>query len=314
MIWPFRKLSRPEPPAPAVTDAEAIVRRARRLRFRVRPLAITALAGAYVGARPGSGLIFSELKPYEPGDDVRHLDWNVTARQDRPYVRRFEQERLLTLWLIVDVSASMRFGLPGATKADRAIQAAALLAAAAIQGGDRVGLMLISDRIEAELPPGAGPRHLSGLLRLLVATPTVSRRTDLTRALLHLRPGRRRGLVVLLSDFLDLGPTRPWREAARRHELMALRVVDPREEELPASGLLALREAESGMRQLIDSGSQSVRAAYAKAARERRAAFLSWCSMVGVAAHDLSTDLDPISPLSRIFRSRSRRGRIVQRT
>src|SRR3954454_1723160 len=159
MRWPFRRLSRAIPDRPPKVDATAIVRRARRLRFRVRPGAVSALSGAYLGARPGVGLAFSELRAYEPGDDVRHLDWNVTARQGKPYVRRFVEERALTLWLIVDLSASLRFGPDGRTKADRAAQAAALLATAAIQNGDRVGLSMVTDRVEAELEPGGGPRH-----------------------------------------------------------------------------------------------------------------------------------------------------------
>src|SRR5205823_2052965 len=148
-------------------------------RFRVRPEAVSALAGAYHGARKGTGLTFAELRAYEPGDDVRHLDWNVTARQGRPFVRRYVEERALSLRLIVDVSASLRFGPEGRTKADRAAQAAALLAAAAIQSGDRAGLALVSDRVEAELPPGGGARHLARLLRALVATSSTSRRTAL---------------------------------------------------------------------------------------------------------------------------------------
>ncbi len=159
---------------PRPLDATAIVRRARRLRFRVKPGAVSQLAGAYHGARPGVGLTFAELRAYEPGDDVRHIDWNVTARQGRPFVRRFVEERALSLWLVVDVSASMRFGAERATKADRAAQAAALLATAAVQNGDRVGLVLVSDRIELELAPAGGVRHLSQLVRALVATPTTS--------------------------------------------------------------------------------------------------------------------------------------------
>src|ERR1700761_7478572 len=159
MIWPFRR--RVPAPRPASLDAAAIVRRARRLRFRVRPDAVSQLAGAYHGARPGVGLMFSELRAYEPGDDVRHLDWNVTARQGKPFVRRFIEERALTLWLIVDISASLRFGPEGQTKADRAVQSAAILATAAIQAGDRAGLALVSDRIEAEIPPAAGARQLA---------------------------------------------------------------------------------------------------------------------------------------------------------
>src|SRR4051795_8690229 len=193
MFWPFRK--RTTPPRPkAVPDAAAIVRRARRLRFRVGPDAVAMLAGAYHGARPGVGLMFSELRAYEPGDDVRHLDWNVTARQGKPYVRRFVEERALTLWLIVDVSASLRFGPEGRSKADRAAQAAALLATAAIQNGDRVALALVSDRVEAELSPAGGLRHLARLLRALVATPSTSRGTAMTVGLARLRRTTRRSL------------------------------------------------------------------------------------------------------------------------
>src|SRR3954453_4940566 len=179
MFWPFsRRKPTKDADRPAV-DAAQIVRRARRLRFRVKPGAVSQLAGAYHGARPGIGLTFAELRAYEPGDDVRHLDWNVTARQGRPFVRRFVEERALTLWLIVDVSASLRFGPEGRSKADRAAQAAALLATAAVRNGDRVGLAMVSDRVEAELPPGGGDRHLARIVRALVATPSSSRRTDL---------------------------------------------------------------------------------------------------------------------------------------
>src|SRR5436305_4179238 len=144
MFWPLVARAKVEPERTPV-DAAGIVRRARRLRFRVRPEAVALLAGAYHGARPGVGLTFSELRAYEPGDDVRHLDWNATARQGKPYVRRFVEARALTLWLIVDVSASLRFGPEGHSKADRAAQAAALLATAAIRNGDRAGLILVSD-------------------------------------------------------------------------------------------------------------------------------------------------------------------------
>ncbi|MFO0909885.1 MAG: DUF58 domain-containing protein [Isosphaeraceae bacterium] len=293
---------------PSRVDAAAIVRRARRLRFRIKPGAVSTLGGAYLGARPGVGLTFSELHAYEPGDDVRHLDWNVTARQGRPYVRRFVEERSLTFWLVVDISASLRFGLDGKTKADRAAQAAALLATAAIHNGDRVGLCLVTDRVEAEVPPGGGERHLARLIRALVATPAASRQTDLTVGISRLRRTTRRALVVVLSDFLlpSPAPNGLWRRAARRHEVIALRLVDPREEELPAAGLLAVEDTESGQHRLVPSSSRRVRARYAEAAVRRRAAFRSWCGATGVAGHDLSTEVDPIAPLTRIFAGRAR--------
>ena len=155
MFWPFSRGKKSKKPAIAPIDACADRAQARRLRFRVRPEAVTQLAGAYHGARPGVGLTFAELRAYEPGDDVRHIDWNVTARQGKPFVRRFVEERSLTLWLVLDVSASMRFGMEGRTKADPAAQAAALLATAAVHNGDRVGLLMVSDRIEVELRPPA---------------------------------------------------------------------------------------------------------------------------------------------------------------
>lgn len=311
MFWPFRGRVRDSGEIPQTVDAAAIVRRARRLRFRVKPGAVSALSGAYFGARPGQGLTFAELRAYEPGDDVRHLDWNVTARQGRPYVRRFVEERALTLWLIVDVSASLRFGPDGRGKADRAAQAAALLATAAVHSGDRVGVALVSDRIEAELRPGGGERHLARLIRALVATPSSSRQTDLSVGLAHLKRSTRRALVVVLSDFLTAEPlpVGPWRRAARRHEVLALRWVDPREEVLPDAGLLSLVDAERGDRRLVDSGSRKVREAYATAASARREAFRRWCSSTGIAGHDLATDVDPLQHLTRIFTGRASHAR-----
>ena len=305
MRWPWNGERPKQEPAPI--DAAAIVRRARRLRFRVRPEAVALLAGAYHGARPGVGLTFAELRAYEPGDDVRHLDWNVTARQGKPYVRRFVEERSLTLWLFVDVSASLRFGPDGRTKADRAAQAAALLATAAIQNGDRVGLAMVSDRVEAELPPGGGPRHLARLVRALVATPAASRRTNLAAALPRLRQPARRALLVVLSDFLTPEPAAPWRQAARRHDVVALRFVEPREDALPDAGLIDLEDAELGTRRTVDSRSARVRADYAKAAEARRIAYRSWCAGAGLTGHEVSTAEDPIGALIRIFTGRSAR-------
>lgn len=238
---------------------------------------------------------------------MRHLDWNVTARQGRPYVRRFIEERSLTLWLIVDVSASLRFGTEGRTKADRASQAAALLATAAIQNGDRVGLALVSDRIEAELPPGGGTRHLARLVRALVATPATSRRTALAVGLTRLRRTARRALIVAFSDFLTPEPVGLWRQASRRHEVCAIRLVDPREDALPDAGLLAVEDAELGTRRIVDSSSSRVREAYAEAAQERRTDYRRWCASAGLTGYEMSTADDPIGPLIRIFTGRAQR-------
>jgi uncharacterized protein (DUF58 family) len=298
---------------PTPADAAAIVRQARRLRFRVRRGAVTDLAGAYLGARPGTGLAFSELRAYEPGDDVRHIDWNVTARQGRPYVRRFVEERALTLQLIVDVSASLRFGPEGRSKADRAMQAAALLATAAIQNGDRAGVILVSDRVEAELAPAGGPRHLARLVRTLIVTPAASRRTALAVGIARLRRRARRALVVVLSDFLDAGSEsiRAWNRVAKRNDVIACRIIDPREEALPDARLARLVDAEEGSRRLVDMSAPKVRDAYARAAEARRLAFRRFCASAGLTPFELVTTDDPIGPLIRFFAERARsRGKL----
>ena len=305
--WPFRLLSPAEAARPAKVDVAAILRKARRLRFRVRRGVVADLVGAYAGARAGSGLTFADLRPYEPGDDVRHLDWNVTARQDRPYIRTFTEERALTLWLLVDVSASLRFGPDGASKADRAVQAAALLATAAIRSGDRVGLALVSDRVEAEIAPGGGSAHLARLIRALVATPSRSRRTALEVGLRGLARSRRRALLIVFSDFLTVDAPSVWKVAARRHDVVAVRVVEPRERAIPPAALVDLVDAETGARQTVDFGSQAVRDAYARAGDDRDRDFRRWCATSGVVGVDLPTTSDPISPLIRFFAARGRR-------
>ena len=310
MFWPFRSWRQPPDPGPPRVDAASLIARARRLRFRVRRGSMADLIGAYQGSRAGSGLAFAELRPYEPGDEVRHLDWNASARQGRPFVRRFAEERALTVWLVVDVSASLRFGPDGASKADRAVQAAALLATAASRSGDQAGLILVSDRVEAEIPPGLGPRHLARVIRTLVVTPSRSRKTDLAKGLAGPSRSRRRALIVVLGDFLgdELAPA--WEAATRRHDVVAMRVVEPRELRLPPAGLLDLVDAETGATRVIDAGSRRVRDAYARAADDRARRFRSWCGSSGVIGLDLPTAADPMATLIGFFSARARqRGR-----
>ena len=260
-----------------------------------------------MGPRPGVGLTFAELRAYEPGDDVRHIDWNVTARQGKPFVRRYVEERSLTLWLVIDVSASMRFGNDGRTKADRAAQAAALLATAAVHHGDRVGLLMVSDRLEVELVPAGGIRHLSQIVRALVATPTTSLKTLLGVGLSRVRRSARRAMIVVLSDFNSDEPIGIWRRAARRHDTIALRIVNPLEERLPEAGLLFLEDAENAKPTVINSSSRRQRAWYARAADEQKQAFHRWCASSGVDGFTMSTEVEPILPLIELFAQRTAR-------
>ncbi|WZO97585.1 DUF58 domain-containing protein [Isosphaeraceae bacterium EP7] len=285
------------------SQAAALLRQVRRLRFRARPGDLAQLSGAYLGSRPGSGLTFSELKPYEPGDDVRHLDWNVTARQGRPYVRSYIEERALTLWIVADISASLGFGPPRARKADRAMQCAALLATAALRNQDRVGLLLVGDRIEHELPPGGGVPHLSRLLRLLVLAPCSGQKTNLNAAIERLARLERRSLIVVLSDFLDLPDPIAWGKIASRHQVRALRFVAPLEREIPQTGLLSVTDAESGASIVRDTASTRASARYSHGATQRQTAFTRWCRSSGVLGTEVDTRHEPLVALLRLFRN-----------
>ena len=224
-------------------------------------------------------------------------------------MRRYVEERALSLWLVVDVSASMRFGQERATKADRAAQTAALLATAAVQNGDRVGLALVSDRIELELAPAGGVRHLSQLVRALVATPTTSPGTKLSIGLARVRRTARRAMLVVISDFIAEEPSLTWRRAARRHDTIAIRVVDPRETKLPDSGILSLEDVERGKKRIVDSSSRRLRKEYAATALERSQTFQRWCANSGIQPFTMMTDTDPIIPLIELFsRRNTRRG------
>jgi uncharacterized protein (DUF58 family) len=293
------------PAQPGLQPAQ-VVRQARRLHFRVEPRVVSQLAGAYLGSRPGTGLAFSELRAYEPGDDVRHIDWNVTARHGRPFVRHYIEERALELALVVDVSASMRFGPAGRGKADRAAQAAALLASAAIENQDLASLILVSDRIEHELPPAGGARHLAILLRSLVTSPSNSRATALPVAAERLLVRSGRSLIVLISDFLEPGPPLLWRRLARRHRLVMMRIQDPREIELPRAGKLEVQDPETGQACLLDSSRESDRRAYRSWVEKRTRHFHRWCVETGAESLDLSTATDPLRPLLAFFRARRR--------
>ncbi len=287
-------------------NSAQILREARRLQFLVHPRALAELAGAYHGARPGAGLTFAELRPYEPGDDVRHIDWNVSARQQRPYVRHYTEERSLTLWLAVDLSASMKFGQVGRTKADRACQAAGLLAAAAIHNGDRVGLLLVGNRIVQELPPQAGIKHLAHLLRLLVEGRATDVPTSSNLSTIPARFGRKshphRALIICLSDFRDPLDCYTWRRLAAKHQCTAIRIYDPLEVELPRVGLIHAVDPQTGLKYPIDTDSQSVRNRYREDATLRQELFDQFCRQSCVVGWQLSTADDPLRSLQKLFR------------
>jgi len=290
-----------------VTPRE-VIRRVRRLEIRTRRLVEESLAGSYHSVFKGRGMEFSEVREYVPGDDVRTIDWNVSARMGHPFVKKYTEERELTVVLVVDASGSERFGSGPSTKMQVSAEISALLAFSAIRNNDRVGLLLFTDRVELFLPPRKGREHGLRVLREVLAIRPRGSGTRIARALEFLqRVVTKRAVIFVVSDFQDEGFERPLRVAGRKHDLVAVSVADPREARLPDIGLLSVVDAETGERGLIDSGSARVRLAYAEAARRRIEELRGTFRRCGVDLLELSTGEPYELPLSRFFRERARR-------
>ena len=251
---------------------EELSKKIRRLEIRTRREVTEALAGDYKSAFRGSGMEFDEVREYQPGDEVRQIDWNVTARQGRPFVKRFQEERELTVFLAVDVSASMRTGQGAASCADLAAELTATLAFSAVKSNDKAGLLLYSDRVERFLPPRKGAPHAMRILHDALGCQPAGRGTGLGAALEQIgRVLRHRAVVFILSDFLGGGDyDQALRRLALRHDVIALALDAADEGRLPEEGLVEFEDAESGERRLVDCSSPAVRRAYAAAALSRR--------------------------------------------
>ena len=282
--------------------------RIRRIEIRARRLVANVFFGEYHSVFRGRGIEFSEVRQYEPGDDVRSIDWNVTARMGAPYIKKYVEERQLTVLLVVDVSASSAFTSTGTSKRDLAAEVAAMLAFAAVANNDRVGLIAFSDHVEEYVPPGKERRHVLRIIRELLYLQPQGRGTDIGAALSYLvRVTQRRAVVFLLSDFFDEGYEPQLRAAAVRHEIVALTLNDPREDELPDVGLLDLQDAETGARIAVDTSDHAVRDAYARRAAEARGRRRRSFAAAGVEEIELRTGQPYVQPLLRAFRARERR-------
>jgi uncharacterized protein (DUF58 family) len=232
----------------------------RRIQIRTRTILDAGIVGSYHANFKGRGMEFAEVREYQPGDDVRDIDWNVTARTGTPHVKRFVEERDLTLLLLVDVSGSQSFGSRYLLKRDYAAELAAVLAFSAVANNDRVGAVLFSDRIEGWVPPAGGRDHALRIVRDLLAVEPESRGTRIDEALLFARRVmKRRGIVALISDFQDRGYERALGVLRRRHDVIAMHLWDPREQELPAAGLVALGDPETGQVVVVDTSDERVR-------------------------------------------------------
>ncbi len=285
-----------------------VIRQIRRLQIRARRAVEDLVGGEYHSAFKGMGIVFEEVREYQPGDDIRTIDWNVTARMGHPFIKRFIEERELTVVLLVDCSGSQQFGTQLQQKKEVVAELAAVLAFSAINNNDKVGLIAFTDHIERFVPPRKGSRHVLRIIRDVLFFQPSRRGTAIRQALDYLnRILHRRAIVFLLSDFLDRGFEQSLKRTAKRHDLIAIRVADPREENLPSVGLLELEDAETSERLLLDTSSRRLREAYAQAARRRREALRQLTRAAGADFIEASTDGHHLDALIRFFRLRERR-------
>ncbi|MDP7115188.1 MAG: DUF58 domain-containing protein [Myxococcota bacterium] len=282
---------------------------------RIRKIHITTahqvddlMAGDYVSVFKGRGMEFEQVREYVPGDDVRNIDWNVTARSQSAFVKEFREERELTVILVVDVSGSQAFGTTEDFKQDLAARFAAALAFTAIRNNDKVGLILFSDQIELFVPPKKGRGHVWRVIREILTANPRGRGTDIAGALAFLsRVARRRAVVFLISDFLDESFERMLRVGRARHDLIAVSVTDPRELQLTPMGLVELQDAESGKWVMVDTLDPGFLRAYEKTAHARMRTRSDQLKACGVDEIALRTDQDWVKPLVRYFRMRGQR-------
>lgn len=285
-----------------------ILRQVKLIELRTRGLVNTVFSGEYQSVFKGQGMEFAEVREYAPGDEYRTIDWNVSARMGHPYVKKYTEERELTVLFAVDMSGSEQFGTRGRFKAEVAAEIAAVIAMAAIKNNDRVGLLLFTDRIEQFVPPKKGRRHALRLIRDLLGFRPRGRGTDLGVALDYIgRVLRHRAIVFLISDFMDEDYERSLKVISRRHDLVAITVSDPRERALPDVGYLELIDAESDRRVILDSGNKHVREEFEHLASEADTRLGRILRRLSVDQIEIQTDRSYVPPLIAFFRARERK-------
>lgn len=287
-----------------------ILKKVRRIEISTRGLVNEVFSGEYHSVFKGRGMTFSEVREYQYGDDIRSIDWNVTARTGTPFVKVFEEERELTVVLVVDVSASGSFGTKERLKGDLAVEVSAVLAFSAIKNDDKIGLIIFSDGIEKFVPPRKGRRHVLRVLRELLYHRPTGRRTDIGGALEYLaRVVPRRAVVFLVSDFMSPDFIRPLSVAGKRHDLIAVRMSDPREREIPPMGLVEMEDPETGERLVVNTSDPDFRQAFQELSREGSLQLDRDFRRCKVDVIDIETGRPYVEPLMRFFRQRMRRFR-----
>jgi uncharacterized protein (DUF58 family) len=288
-------------------NLEEVLKDVRRIQIVAKRQVNDLLAGEYLSAFQGRGMEFNAVREYVPGDEIRSIDWNVTARTGSPYVKTFCEERELTVMLMVDISASGAFGSQRLSKMDTAVEVAAVLMFAALKNNDKVGLMFFADDVIKYIPPRKGRANVLRLIRELLATEPVKSETDITKALELLgRVQRRKCVLFLMSDFLGPDCSRAIAIANRRHDCVAVTLGDPREAALPDVGFLTLRDAETDELVELDTRHPRVRALFAKAADERERRITGWLRRANVDRLTIQTDQSYAQSLQKFFKSRER--------
>ena len=288
-------------------ETSDILKRVRQIEIKTRGLSNNIFAGQYHSAFKGKGMSFSEVREYQYGDDVRDIDWNVTARQNKPYIKVFEEERELTVMLLIDVSNSLDFGSVKQMKKDMVTEIAATLAFSAIQNNDKIGVIFFSDRIEKFIPPKKGRKHILYIIRELLDFKPESKRTDIKMAVEYLTNViKKRCVTFMMSDFIDDNEYRNALTIAnRKHDIVAIQVYDRRLAELPDVGLMKVRDAETGHEQWIDTSSAKLRNAHHAWWKERQVRLAETFTKSNVDFVSVRTDQDYVKSLLNLFAKRS---------
>jgi len=289
-------------------NTSALLKKVRRIEIKTRGLSNHIFAGEYHTAFKGTGMAFSEVREYQPGDDLRSIDWNVTARYNAPFVKVFEEEREMTVMMLVDVSASGNFGTSEQFKRELATELAAILAFSAIKNNDKVGVIFFTDKVEQFIPPKKGKSHILRIIREILAFQPNGKTTDIAGALEYFNSViKKRSICFILSDFISPAFDKPLKIASKKHDLIGLRIHDKREDSLPNIGLVPMQDAETEEMILVDTSNKKMRADFSKNRLKKTESLKKLFPASGVDLIDITTGTDYVKPLINFFKTRGRR-------
>ena len=289
-------------------STSALLKKVRKIEIKTKGLSNHIFAGEYHTAFKGKGMAFSEVREYQPGDDIRSIDWNVTARYNAPFVKVFEEEREMTVMLLIDVSASGNFGTQEQFKRELATELAAILAFSAINNNDKVGVIFFTDKVEQFIPPKKGKSHILRIIREVLAFEPTGKGTDIVGALEYFSAViKKRSICFILSDFMSKEFDRPLKIASKKHDLVALRIHDIREDTLPNVGLVPMQDAETEKMLFVDTSSKKIRDNFAKNRAQATAKLRKLFPASGVDLIDITTGTDYVKPLINFFKTRGKR-------